>query len=178
MRTLENIIYNIGTKTNSIKTKNMREIKFRGQRIDNKQWIYGSLSVEYDGSCSISYWESKLFEPENNYSEMVCVWHDVIPETVGQFTGIEDKNGIEIFENDILKCYDYSALDETWLLDKIHTGIIEWTSPIYTLRVPGKIVYDTPCVKSYSEDVYLNYWDNSENKEVLGNIHETPELLK
>ncbi len=70
---------------NSIKSIN-REVKFRGKRKDNFEWAYGSLTIEYDGTCHINYWVDKLLEPENNYREPVHEMVEVIPETVGQFT--------------------------------------------------------------------------------------------
>ncbi len=76
----------------------MRNIKFRGKRKDNGQWVLGSLTIEYDGTYNINYWVSKLLEPENNYSEMVHEMHEVTPETVGQNTGHE----LDLYEGDIV----------------------------------------------------------------------------
>lgn len=139
--------------------------------------MYGSLNIEYDGTCHITYWKNELVEPENNLWEMVDEMEEVIPETVGQFIGMMDRSEQDIYEGDILKCYDNAAKDATWGLDKEHVGVIENTPPCYSLKIPGKLIYDTPCVKRRENDIYLSDWCNAENIEVLGNIHDNPELL-
>lgn len=71
----------------------MREYKFRGQRKDNKKWVYGSLVVDTDGF--------KAFIQETSFG----IQYEVIPETVGQFIGLKDCNSVEIFEHDIVHVY-------------------------------------------------------------------------
>lgn len=73
-----------------------REIIFRGQRVDNKEWVYGDLihlEKDFKKIVIILHWTD-----DDNSSE-------VIPETVGQFTGIEDEKGNKIYEGDIIQ-YD------------------------------------------------------------------------
>ena len=68
----------------------MRQIKFRGLRTDGKGWVYGlPYSSCYDDEMD------QIVEWENHY--------DVKPETVGQFTGLQDRNGKEIYEGDFLR---------------------------------------------------------------------------
>ena len=131
----------------------MREILFRGKRTNNGEWVEGKgidlnfdtayiLTKEYD-SCS-GYYMGEF---------------EVIPETIGQFTGLTDKNGKKIFEGDIVKHYHDKKFPKSY-----SKGVIYW------------------------EEEYLRWKRTSENAtcciandciyEVIGNIHDNPELLE
>jgi len=70
----------------------MKEIKFRGKRVDNGEWAKGYFVGDYDGNHYIT-------QPLVNSHRLIRV----IPETVGQFTGLKDAYGTEIYEGDIVK---------------------------------------------------------------------------
>lgn len=131
-----------------------REIKFRGIPINDTNFCYGSLNTEYDNSHSIVFWYSKLIEPDTNYSEPTQDFEQVKSETVGQYTGLKDKNGVDIYEGDIIK--------------------IDGSEKILS------VIFKKGCFYSINNEVGTNYrlggWENG-SFEVIGNIHQNPELL-
>ena len=116
----------------------MREILFRGKRVDNGEWVYGTLI-------------------QRN------IWGDaweVIPETVGQYTGLNDKNGVKIFEGDVVECIS------TW--DKANMVVI-FEDGEYRLVLCDKYKNYTPGSGYYSIGCF--------DKNIIGNIHDNPELM-
>ena len=126
-----------------------REILFRGKRVDNGKWTYGSLSVYNDGSTEIR-------APDEND---MFYGHFVRPETVGQYIGLTDKNGQKIFEGDIIRGMGNRAMTDYFQ--------IRWSAAICSFTAgEGKCVW--PCL---DQDTVAQY-------EVVGNIHDNPELLE
>lgn len=140
----------------------MREILFRGKSIIHGEWIYGYLNqhrgnIRYDCDCEpiadgcdyINDWQAKID------TGMYGQDYKVDPETVGQFTGLTDRNGTKIFEGDIIKYFD------------------DWI---------GKIEYDSDSalfVVSFVDGDDDNFGRVScGDCEVIGNIYDNPELLE
>lgn len=122
----------------------MREIKFRGKRLDNGEWLYGSLVI-LNGRYFI-------FDDANR--------HEVDPTTVGEFTGLKDKNGKEIYEGDVME------IPETEFNAEIIGRVLFEEDAYYIIPLRGGHLWG------------LHWSLRKHDAKIIGNIHDNPELLK
>ena len=147
----------------------MREILFRGKAKaiagcpynngkSDGEWVFGYIFPDL-GAMKI-----RQFEPDRPE----CNDYEVDPETVGQYTGLTDKNGVRIFEGDILKStikiIDYADVGFSIShYDEEDIGIVEW-------RKDGFMI-------AHKSGTWARSFYGSENY-VIGNIHDNPDILK
>lgn len=134
----------------------MREILFRGKRTDNSEWIEG-IYCPYNWDMFFKRLEIPQIIILSDNKEIDGFWCEVIPKTVGQYTGLTDKNGTKIFEGDIVR---YG--------DTIHQVVFEQRN---TTAYFG-LVY------SEIETMPFGHYQDLKQIEVIGNIHDNPELMK
>lgn len=142
----------------------MREILFRGKSIMRGEWIYGYLNqhrgnIRYDCDCEpivdgcyyINDWQTKI------ETGMYGQDYKVDSSTVGQFTGLTDKNGVKVFEGDIVR---YG--------DTIHRVVFEQRN--------GTAYFGL--VYAACETLPFGHYQDLKQIEVIGNIYDNPELLE
>ena len=131
----------------------MRDILFRGKDAETGKWIYGWVFGEK--AESIIELDTQYVSEEGVEAYYTSV---VIPETVGQYTGLDDKNGVKIFEGDVVR-----------YLNSIESG-------------NGVVIFDA-CAFLFNWidideiDSLLRYFQCSKELEVIGNVHDNPEAM-
>lgn len=128
----------------------MRTIKFRGYNAKNKEWLYGCYLIN----------RGEHFICPDGEQPHDKTWEDfqIDPESVGQFTGLHDKNGKEIYEGDIVHC-SFGHIGPEF------TGTVTYADGEY-------VILDV-------DEEYMLPRDYGEKHiEVIGNIHNNPELMK
>lgn len=138
----------------------MREILFKAKRDGNGEWVEGCYA-ECKGKTFIGIGTSIGIDVLKGFCTPVIRWFEVDPKTLCQFTGLCDKNGNRIWENDILMAH----LDEFYPEDTTYE-IVEW-------GVAGLVGNETGSV----DREYLGEFD-LEHYEVVGNIFDNKELLQ
>lgn len=166
----------------------MREILFRGKQKDGYKWAFGSL-IQAEKYCCILESEEAVHPMDYPYLYGEMGTFDgkatpIIPETVGQYTGLTDKNSKKIFEGDIIRyadLYEYAcyleSLDNTEAYDKWDFGNI-WI--VDEVVYGEKIGYPAFDLNKHNFEINgLSELNESRQYfyEVIGNIHDNPELL-
>ena len=134
-----------------------REILFRGKRTDNGEWVYGNLIDSDSIVGKIVDFDGEYFIPE--------FWYKVDPETVGQFTGLTDKNGTKIFDGDIIIV--------NGVVNKLVKYIDEYACFCLanTNEINSKYMYPW-------QQVAPGWWNKFGREiEVIGNTYDNKELL-
>ena len=121
----------------------MREILFRGKRADNGVWVEGADIMH------------KTVRGELCIADVGTDWVSVIPETVGQHTGLKDKNGKKIFEGDTV-----------WFGDEKERGVVYFDNSCSRFAVRFD-TFDAAFDHLYSNDL-----------EIIGNVHDNPEPME
>ena len=143
----------------------MREILFRGRNKHSREWEFGCYykQTEFYGDEIEDH--TIITSHEDLTYDQALLWYSVEPETVGQFTGLTDKSGKKIFEGDILK---YQMNNKTVIVGKI-------------VFLCGAFVFESEELEQRCDLAFVTFADDEiaipqRCIEVIGNIHDNPEL--
>lgn len=146
----------------------MRTIKFRGKRLDNGEWVYGFLTCYTDKVSVIQHWNEKGH----------LTGYGTNPELVGQWTGLVDRYGKEIFEGDICK-FVILPEEEKVKQAKALLYVIQWKNACFGFKplFPDLVHAD--------DKEWCPFWDDESGEmwheryfEIISNIHDNPELME
>ena len=146
----------------------MRTIKFRGQSLYTKhEWLYGDLAQRGSKVCITPIGSTRL----------QIIDYVVIPETVGQFTGYYDRNGVEIYEGDICEVEYYTNI--TTKENHYLNQVVEINGCDYVLKSKVKPISECSTIEICCHINSLNiiHRNDFNRIKVIGNIYENPELL-
>jgi len=144
------------------------EIKFRGKQVESGEWYHGFY---VRGRYGLHYIISE-------YNGLATITHAVEGDTVGMYTGLKDKNGVEIFVSDIVrilhsewgsKGQDDPRSLEQYLIDIASVGYVDFEDVCFGVRLKNK----------WNDDMLMSLYIGDHGYiEVIGNKHDNPELLK
>ena len=153
----------------------MREILFRGKCSETGKWYTGNYINLHKTTCCFKedYDRFKGNDMHQIVFEKMTDWGlpnqhlrvDVISETIGQYTGLTDKNGVKIFEGDICRFREWSKGNMCWI------GEVHYEHQQFVISGNPNEECESPFTMVMSRFIL-------ENIEVIGNIHDNPELLK
>ena len=138
-------------------------------RVDNGEWVYGDIVNSFEGVHIV---ETSYFKPSNDQHPDLI---EVNPETVGQYTGLKDKDGKEIYEGDIL---EVNKAHEYYLNRKYVVFYDDAAFQIAAPEVVGrcsivKFIYD-----AFHKGEIEEFSDCANLFTLISNIHDNPELIK
>lgn len=125
-----------------------REILFRGKRVDNGECVYGHFC---EFPCDDGKDIPSILRIEDKENERIIMQHPIISETVGRFTGLTDRNGVRIFEGDILEALNGNR---------------------------GYVVFRNGAFMKSCNSENMPFLIAADVNAVIGNIHDNPEMLK
>ncbi|EAD4088962.1 hypothetical protein EJC93_07145 [Listeria monocytogenes] len=139
----------------------MREIEFRAKRIDNGEWIYGNL-MQFEDSATFIFADERKGASTLTYAHFIINnMHAIDEKTIGQYTGLKDKNGKKIFEGDIV------------INPKGKIGYIA-----YLVQEAGFVVVLKNSDYRLGHRNTNECYEKATHHKVIGNIHENPEFLE